>query len=174
MLKNFIEIIGIDPVFDFPIIGEFDRTNQFLLEEKLTIPTAKPDVEQITSLMIDAKITKSRTITTPTGLKVIINGKVNQKVTYTADEPTQSIHSAHFVEAFCSFIEIPLTIPAGSNALEILQGLGLGLDEVVTDGPDVLVEDVSIKLIDSRTIKKCVILFVWVSVNEDLAPYLLQ
>jgi spore morphogenesis protein SipL len=172
MLMNFIEIIGIATVDQFPVLGPLDRYKQFIVDETLIIPEAKPDVEQITSVMVESNVTGFRTIATPTGLKVIINGELTQKVIYTADEPTQSVHSAHFVKPYCTFIEIPLVIPAGSNVIEILQGLNITLDDVVTAGPNVLVEDLSVTLVDERTIKKCAIQFTWVTVNALLTPFL--
>jgi len=169
---NFIEIIGIATVDQFPILVPLDRFKQFIVDETLVIPTEKPDVEQITSIMVEASITNSKTIATPTGLKIIVNGELTQKIIYTANEPTQSVHSAYFVKQFCTFIEIPLMIPAGSNVINILQGLNITLDDVVTAGPNVLVEDLSVTLIDGRTIKKCAILFTWASINTLLTPFL--
>ena len=170
MLRDFVEIIGIDPVTSFPVLTAADKYNQFTTEETIIIPELKPDVEQITSLMIEAAITNYRVISTPTGLKVIIKGELNQKVIYTADEPTQSIHSAQIINEFCTFIEIPLVIPAGSSALQLLQGLGLTLDDVLASPPNIIIEDISVKLVDGRTIKKCVVMFTWATVNALLVP----
>lgn len=172
MLRDFINIIGVDDVSEFPVLTPLNRYRQFTVEENLELPAEKPDIEQITSVMIEAQVTDFRTIATPTGLKVIIDGILNQKVVYTADEPTQSIHSAHFTKGFCTYIEIPLVIPAGSNVLTILQGLGITLDDVVVGEPQVIIEDLSVKLVDSRNVKKCIILFAWVTVNAALTPFL--
>lgn len=172
MLRNFIEIIGINSPDDFPILTALDRYKQFTVEELLTIPAAKPDVEQITSVMVEASITDFRTIATPKGLKVIVNGELNQKIIYTANEPDQSVHSAHFIKPFCTFIEIPLVIASGTNSLEILQSLGLTLDDVLTSEPKIIIEDLSVKLVDARNIKKCGILFTWASLNPLLTPFL--
>ena len=171
MLRDFINIIGVNDVSEFPVLTALDRYNQFTVEENLEIPAEKPDVEQITSVMIEAKVTDFRAIATPTGLKVIINGIVNQKVVYTALEPTQSIHSAYFTKGFCTFIEIPLTIAPGTNTMTILQSLGITLDDVVDGEPQVIIEDLSVKLVDTRNVKKCGVLFVWVTVNAVLAPF---
>lgn len=171
MLRDFVEIIGIDPVSSFPALIAAEKFTQFTTEETLIIPEQKPDIEQITSLMVEASITAYRAIVTPTGLKVIINGELNQKVIYTADEPTQAVHSAHFVKQFCTFIEIPLVLPAGTSALQLLQSLGLTLDDVLASPPNVIIEDISVKLVDGRTVKKCVVMFVWGTVNAALVPF---
>lgn len=172
MLRDFINIIGVNSASEFPVLTPLDRYRQFTVEEALVIPIEKPDVEQITSVMIEAKVTDFRTIATPTGLKIIVDGILNQKVVYTADEPTQSIHSAHFVKNFCTFIEVPLVIAAGSNSMTILQGLGITLDDVVVGEPHVIIEDLSVKLVDARNIKKCAILFAWATLNTLLTPFL--
>jgi hypothetical protein len=169
MLQNFIDIVGVSDSSDFPIIGVLDRYNQFEVEETLTIPDEKPDIEQITQVLIESKITDYKTIITPTGLKVILNGELTQKVIYVANEPTQSVHSAEFVKPFCDFISVDFTIPAGQTVAELLQTLGVTLDTVVTSGPNILIEDLSVKQIDSRTISKCAILFAWVGLNPLLA-----
>ena len=172
MLRDFIEIIGINTTEDFPILGTLDRYTQFTVEEMLSLPDEKPDMEQITSVMIEAIVANFRTIATPTGLKVIINGELNQKIIYTAAESTQSVHTAHFLKPFCTFIEIPLTIQTGTNALDILQSLGLSLDDVLSSDPKIVIEDLSVKLSDVRNVKKCGILFTWATVNALLAPFL--
>lgn len=170
MLRDFINIEGINDTDSFPIIGINDRYNQFTVEETLTIPEVKPDVEQITEVMVEAIVNDYRTIATPTGIKVVIDGELNQKVIYVADEPTQSVHSAEFVKPFCTTIDIPLIIPAGTTILEQLQLLGLTLELAIAVPPKVVIEDLSVKLVDPRTITKCAILFAWVGLNPLLAP----
>lgn len=168
MLINFVEIIGIANPSDFPVITCANPNAQYMVEEKLTIPEEKPDVEQINSVMIEAKITDFRVIVTPVGLKVIINGIVNQKIIYTAANPVQSVHSAHFQKSFCTFIEIPLTLPCKMSVTRYLQKLGISLDDVIQCRTDVLIEDVSVTLLDPRTIEKCTVLFIWTTLNTLL------
>lgn len=168
MLKNFVEIIGIADPSSFPVITAANPNTQFVVEERLVIPDAKPDVEQINSVMIEAQITDFRTITTPVGLKVIIDGLLNQKLIYTAADVVQSVHSAHFQEPFCTFIEIPLTLPAGVNVTQFLQTLGITLDDVIQGRTALLIEDVSVKLLDPRTVEKCTVLFIWTTLNPAL------
>lgn len=168
MLINFVEIIGITKPIDFPIITPANPNAQYIVEEKIVIPEEKPDVEQINSLIIEAEITDFRTITTPIGLKVIVDGIIKQKLIYTAADVVQSVHSAHFQETFCTFIEIPLTIPVGSNVGEFLQTLGISLADVIQGRTAVLIEDVSVKLLDPRTAEKRTVLFIWTTLNPVL------
>ncbi|BCS80376.1 DUF3794 domain-containing protein [Anaerocellum diazotrophicum] len=172
MLKNFISIEGVANVSEFPTLTTLDRYNQFEVEEQVTIPAEKPEMEQIVSVMVEASIKNYYAIATPTGLKVIIEGELKQKITYVANEPTQSIHSAMFITGFCNFIDIPLNLPTGQNVLNILQTLGITLDDVVSAPPNIIIEDFSISQIDTRKAKKCTILFAWVRVNALLATYL--
>jgi hypothetical protein len=170
MLRNFINIIGIADPSEFPIITTSNPNTEHIVEETLTIPEAKPDVEQINTILIEAKLYSSRVIVTPTGLKVIIDGQLDQKIIYTAAEPTQPVHAAHFIEQFCSFIEIPVTVPAGISVQDYLQTLGLTLDTVLTAPTKVLIEDVTASLLDPRTIEKCTVLFLWATISPLLVP----
>lgn len=168
MLINFVEIIGITNPTSFPVITAANPNTQYIVEEKLVIPEGKPDVEQISSVMIEAKITNFRTIITPIGLKVIIDGIIVQKLIYTACNSVQSLHTAHYQESFCTFIQIPLTLPCKMNVTEYLQTLGISLADVIQGRTDVLVEDVSVDLLDPRTVEKCTVLFIWTTLNPLL------
>lgn len=169
-LRDFVQIIGIaDPTL-FPVIGEDTRYTQFSVLERLEIPEVKPDVEQINTLLIEAEITGTRNIFTPVGVKVVIEGILRQKVIYTALVETQSVHSAHFEHPFCTFIDIPLDIPAGQTVPAYLASLGLSINDILATEVNILIEDVEIKLLDPRTISKCVILFAYADLNPALTP----
>lgn len=117
--------------------NDADKWVQFFIPEIVDIPTQKPDIEGIISLQSSIKIISQRVIKTPqvtgytaadgtvfagedipnaegtklTGRKLIIEGFINQKVIYTADEPEQSVHSAHFTYPFSVFIVIDKDTP---------------------------------------------------------------
>lgn len=117
IVKNLIEYVGIVSPAQLPTLTNPDAFKEFVVEEKLTIPEAKPDIEQIVRVMAEATITSLKVIKTPaatsiggqvlTGWKVIVEGFINQKVEYVADEPTQSVHAAHFKVPFSTFIVLP-------------------------------------------------------------------
>ncbi|WP_291637296.1 DUF3794 domain-containing protein [Clostridium sp.] len=172
MLRDFINIVGVDEARNFPVLTPLDRYKQFTAEELVTIPEVKPDMEQITTVMVEPTVTGYKVIATPTGVKVVVDVELLQKIIYTANEPTQPIHSAEFIRPFCNFIEVPLIIPANSNIMKQLQILGLTLEDVIVGPPQILLEDLSIKMIDARNVKKCGILFVWVALNPALTPLL--
>ncbi|GGD09063.1 DUF3794 domain-containing protein [Pontibacillus salipaludis] len=169
-LRDFVQIIGIADPSEFPVIGEDTRYTQFSVLERLEIPEVKPDVEQINTLLIEAEITSTRNIFTPIGVKVVVEGILRQKVIYTALVEDQSVHSAHFEHPFCTFIDIPLDVPAGQTVPAYLASLGLSINDILASEVDILIEDVEINLLDPRTISKCVILFTYANLNPALFP----
>src|SRR5680860_763733 len=124
---------------------------QFSVDENLTIPVQKPDVETLLDVMAHVEITSTTIIKTPvvtsfegqrlTGWKMIVEGKLIQKITYIADVPRQSVHAAHFEVPFSTF----LVLPADFNQCQKIRVVGY-------------VEDVFSKLLDPRTIFKNVTL----------------
>ena len=172
MLRNFVDIIGIADPSSFPTLLPTSPNTEYIVEEKLTIPQEKPDVEQINTVLIEAKVTDSRVIPTPVGLKIVVDGELKQKIIYTANVPEQSVHSVLYVEPFCTFIEVPLKLPAGTNTLQLLQTLGITLNDVLVGKPNVLIEDVTVSLLDPRTIEKCTVLFIWATLNSALSSVL--
>ncbi|SFF57578.1 protein of unknown function [Halobacillus alkaliphilus] len=169
-LRDFVQIIGIADPSEFPVIGEDTRYTQFSVLERLEIPEVKPDVEQINTLLIEAEVTSTRNIFTPVGVKVVVEGILRQKVIYTALVEEQSVHSAHFEHPFCTFIDIPLNVPAGQTVPAYLASLGLSINDILASDVNILIEDVEISLLDPRTVSKCVILFVYADLNPDLFP----
>lgn len=120
IVKNLIEYAGLADILPH------HPTNfkQFTVQENLELPCAKPDIEQIIRVMADVKIVSTRVITTPvatsaegqtlTGHKLIVEGELIQKIEYVADEPTQSVHAAHFNVPFSTFIVLPINYVQGS------------------------------------------------------------
>ena len=126
------------------------------IPEVLTVPMQKPDIESIEKVFEHVKIISKRVIKTPkidtttaenqegtllTGFKLVIEGVLEQKIVYTADKPTQPVHSAEFCFPFSAFIVLD---PATA----------------ITDNfcVDVCVEDVFVKLITQRKFFKNVTL----------------
>lgn len=90
---------------------------QLFVDETLTIPDVKPDVESIIDVTVDIVIVRKELIDTPkgisnegqvlTGKKLCIHGKLCQTISYVANDPEQSVHSAEFEVPFCTFIVVP-------------------------------------------------------------------
>jgi hypothetical protein len=129
-----------------------ENFKQFSVQENLVIPIAKPDVEQIVSVYAKVKINSTMVIKTPgtpgapvtsyegqilTGFKLIVEGALEQKIEYVADEPTQSVHAAHFCIPFSTFIVLPDDFEVGTP--------------VTVTG---YIEDIFVELLDKRSIFK--------------------
>lgn len=158
VLRNMIEIVGIAD--QFPTAPT--TFTEIAIAETFKLPDAKPDIEQITKVTVDAVITSTNVVATPigtavggsilTGAKLIIEGKLRQKIEYVANEPTQSVHAAEFETPFSTFVVIPLpTLPITPQ---------LALKYPV----EAFIEDVYINQIDARTIFKNVTVFLNVTV----------
>lgn len=146
-VKNLIEILGIaDSLPENPTVFK-----QFTIQETLTLPEAKPDIEQIVKVIAQVVINNTRVIRTPvgtslegqvlSGYKLVVEGEVRQKIEYVADECTQSVHAAHFDVPFSTFIVLPV-------------GFTIGTPITVTP----YIEDIYIEALDKRTIFKNIIL----------------
>ena len=147
-VKGLIEFSGLADQFPVAPVN----FKQLSVQETLTIPVAKPDVEQIVSVSAEIVITNTRVVKTPgttttpaisfegqilTGYKLIVEGVVCQKVEYVADEPTQSVHAAHFNVPFSSFIILPADFVIGTP--------------ITVTG---YIEDIFVELLGKRTIFK--------------------
>lgn len=117
-------------------------------EEVVKIPPQKPDVEQLLNTLVDIEITNTKVINTITGVslegqtltgyKLIVEGILNQKIEYVADEPEQSVHAAHYRVPFSTFIVLPSNFDPVNSDIEV----------------EGFVEDIFTKLIDKRTVFK--------------------
>ena len=158
VLRNLVEIVGIADTFPTA------PTNftQIAVMETFTLPAAKPDIEQITKVTIDTVIISTSVIATPigtgvggnilTGAKLVVEGKLRQKVEYVANEPTQSVHAAEFEMPFSTFVVIPLPV-------------GPITPQLATKYPvEAFIEDVYINQVDARTIFKNVTVFLNVTI----------
>lgn len=154
---------------------------QMYIPECLTVPSQKPDIEELTSLDISVDILRSEVIKTPipadelgnirpnlegkilTGRKVIVEGQLCQKVEYTAAVETQSIHSAHFYVPFSAYIVVPSEIEFTNDA-----GATTTVDSFdVTFTVNACIEDVSLCKISARNILKQVTLLLYAVPTQE-------
>lgn len=126
--RDDIIITGLCDVESFDITTDGNRNwTQISVPETLLIPAQKPDIEQLNSVNISVRIVRQKVIETPasdgdnvegkrlTGRKLIIEGELCQTISYTADVPEQSVHSAQFVVPFSAFIVIPAETALDAN-----------------------------------------------------------
>lgn len=174
-----IDVTGLCiPADTTAVISGTPYWKQMHISESLQLPARKPDVEQINTVDVSVSILRAEVIKTPrsyddtgaapvaqpnlegrllSGRKLIIEGQLCQKVVYTALESSQPLHSAHFYVPFSSFIVVPEEIAfTGSNG-----------ETVTEDSFDVrfdvnaCVEDVTARVLDSRSILKQVTLMLY-------------
>lgn len=98
---------------------------QISVDEYLSIPKQKPEMEGINNINATVDILSSHIIMTPkdksyesqnlTGYKLIVHGVLNQVVEYTALDEKQSVHAAHYNVPFSSFIVLPDNFVLGSK-----------------------------------------------------------
>ncbi len=84
-----------------------EDTRQIVVRGAITIPDAKPDLEQIISTDKTAKIKDTRLLPD----KAVIEGKVTVQVVYVAFEPDQSVHHFHGQIPFTGFVDLPGALP---------------------------------------------------------------
>lgn len=115
---QFIDITGLcDPTqFD---LTTYNNWTQISIPAVFNIPSQKPDIEELNSENITVQILRKRVIDTPisgtenlegkllTGKKLVVEGLICKHITYTADEETQAIHSAHATVPFSAYIVLP-------------------------------------------------------------------
>lgn len=161
------------------VISRYPYWLQMNVPETLTVPEVKPDMEQINSVNISVDIFRQEVVKVPvspvdangnyisnlegkisTGRKLIIEGQLCQKVVYTADEPEQPVHSAHFYVPFSSYIVVPAQITF--NPTTTLDSLDVNFQV------NACIEDVAIKMLDPRTILKQVTLLLYAVPNQSI------
>jgi len=116
----------------------------FILD--LEIPALKPDAERIINFEIIPRIETSKLIHSIDGTKAIVSGFIESNVTYVSTDDEQKVHFAHFIRPFLGYILWP----------------DLPLDADIC--PVILIEHEQHHLLNPRTIKKDVVLFIGIRI----------
>lgn len=157
-IKNLVEGIGV--ATSFPNNPKY--FTQVSIQETLCLPQPKPDMEQLLSIAVEPIVESVKLIDTPialsnegqnlSGCKLIIELKLREKVKYVADEPTQTVHAAHYEDILKSiFIVVPCDIEDVS-VRKLLEKNRV----IVTP----YIEDIYGEMVDKRTIFKNITVFV--------------
>lgn len=167
VVRGFVEGIGIaDSLPEDP-----KWFTQVTVPETIVIPEQKPDMEQLLSVMVDAKVISVRLVDTPnatsyegqalSGCKLLIDLKLREKVKYVADEPTQSVHAAHFENVLKSvYVVVPCEIEIDDDKYVSIKELLKKNKIVVTP----YIEDIYAVMRDKRTIFKNIAMLIDVKV----------
>lgn len=168
VIRGLVQGIGITPYKDLPENPVY--FTEIAIPETVVIPDAKPDMENLVSVAVDAEILSTRLVETAvgtsnegqilTGYKLIVEVKLRQKIKYIADEPTQSVHAAHFEKVVSSiFVVVPTDVT--------IDGVTYTIQELFEQGRLVVtpyIEDIYGVQRDKRTIFKNIVILLDVKV----------
>lgn len=131
------------------------------------MPEPKPPIDQLVTVFVEVLINSVRIVQTPVGTslggqillgaKAVIEGVVNQKMTYVAAAPDQPVHAFKGAIPFSAFIVVPPTV-GGVPIVDLLSAIK------VTP----FVEDVFVAVTSPRSIFKNVILFLNLAIATPL------
>lgn len=152
MINQPIEILGVTPISHFPKCPPHHPCTQFCEIDKLCIPSQKIKIDRIRKVIFKVCIDSFKTICTPAGKKVIIHGKKLIKVFFTIDDSCHCIHCADFDIPFCTFV---LLKDAKDEVVDICS----------------VVEDVSIRVLDSKCLTVTSVIFVCPVFKKDHQLY---
>ena len=169
VVRKGVEGIGISP--SLPKLCSNSYFTEVAIPETVTIPDVKPNMEELLSVMVDAKIVSLRIIKTPkgtsqegqtlSGRKLSIELQLNQKIKYIADEPTQSVHAAHFQYNVNSiWVVVPEKL--------MYKGHEVPIETLLLQGKLIVtpyIEDIYGEQLDKRTVFKNITILINVVVN---------
>lgn len=131
-----------------------------LVEEILTIPPQKPDIERVLDVMIWPEVMDMKIVETQigksnegqylSGVKLVVELNIKEKVSYVACEPTQSVHAAHFETYKSMFVVLPEKI-GDKYTCDLVRSGRISVTPYV--------EAKHARQLDCRNIHRCVMLF---------------
>ena len=136
-----------------------------IVTEILAIPPQKPNIERVLDILVWPEVENIKLIDTPvgmsnegqflSGLKLIVEVRLKEKVTYVADEPTQSVHAAHYETLTSMFVILPTEID-GRDTCDLVRSNRINITPYI--------EAVNFRALDCRHIHKCVMIFLNVNI----------
>lgn len=157
-----------DPSDVTDVIKSTPYWKQMYVPEKVRVPEEKPDIESINSINVSVEILRKEVIVTPkstapnlegkslSGRKLIVEGVLTQVISYTALEPTQSVHTFHSYVPFSSYIVVPTEIDFGTLANpDVIDSLFVNFEV------NSCIEDISVSLNNTREVLKQVTLLLY-------------
>lgn len=142
-----------------------DYFKEEMICEILSIPPGKPDMERLLDVMVWPEVVSTNLIETPkgrsfegqylSGVKLVVEVNLKEKLTYVANEPTQKAHASHYETLKSVFVILPEEID-GKKTCELYRANRITVTAYV--------EEVCARMLDTRTVHKCVMLFVDVKI----------
>lgn len=154
---------------DCYMLNEFPENIKYFKEEKfcqtLKIPRSNPDIENIYDVFVNPRIIDMKLVKTNTGLsnegqqltgyKLIVELCIEQKITYVAEEPTQSIFAVHYESLKSMYIVLPEYIN-GKNVSDLFKSSRINVTP--------LLEHTYTRKLDLKTFNVCMLLFLDVQI----------
>lgn len=141
MNNKCVNVSGITPSSQFPKCPPRHPFTEFCETDKLCIPHPHPNICDVLEVCVNIVIQSFKTICTPAGRKVFVEGTKQIKVTFAADDPCHSVHCANFEVPFCSLILL------GSITDEVLQVCWA-------------IEEISVRCLDCRCLSATTVIFI--------------
>ena len=151
------------------VISQYPYWFENIINETLKVPDEQPDLESINSLNITVNILRQEVVKTPiastdniegktlSGRKLIVQGNLCQRVSYTAAEEVQGVYSVDFNVPFSAYIIVPIQYSFNGTSVDSLD---------INYSVNACVEDISMEMVDSRTIQKQVTLLLYAVPNQ--------
>ncbi|GAB6139114.1 SPOCS domain-containing protein [Halanaerobaculum tunisiense] len=111
---------------------------EFIKEKTMAMPKENTTIKKLAKILINPKITSYKTTHTSQGPKVIIQGRIIEKMFYIAQNKTQTIQTAKFNFPFYTFITLPVQLKLGDIKIKV--------------------EDTIVQLINKQEINQCILL----------------
>ncbi|NPV71676.1 MAG: DUF3794 domain-containing protein [Firmicutes bacterium] len=161
-----VQIVGLADPESFPIAPTM--FTEIAVMDTVDVPEPKPPIEQLVSVLLDVTLKSTRIIQTPvgtsvsglrlTGCKLVVEGNIDEKITYVASEPDQPVHAVEGSVPFSTFVVIPPSV----NCVPVN-------DLLKAFKVTPFVEDVFVDVVSPRKIFKNIILFLDVSITNLLS-----
>lgn len=131
-----------------------------LISEVVVLPYHRPDIQRVLDMsvwpeiinihLVETKVGTSNEGQNLSGLKLVVDLKLKEKLSYIADEPTQSVHTQQF-EYFKSMFVIVEPKINGISVYDLVRSERLQVTPYI--------EAVKFRLQDKRSVHKCLMLF---------------
>lgn len=142
-----------------------DHFKEELVSEVLTIDSCKPEIERILDILVSPDVVNYRLVNTQvgesnegqllTGYKLVVELKLKEKITYVANEPTQSVHAQHFEFMKSIFVVLPSEVN-GKDTCDLVRAGRLQITPYI--------EAIKYRKLDCRSIHNCVMIFLDVKI----------
>lgn len=136
-----------------------------MMEGILKIPPQKPDIESVSDLLVTLEILNTKLIETKigrsnegqnlTGIKLIAEIKIKEKITYISCSQSESVHAAHFESYRSMFIILPQVINE-KNICDLIRSQKFSITPYV--------ENKQFRKLDCRNIYRCLMILLDVKI----------